>query len=67
MLCPCKREPLLCAAGPRCKYKHTRRVMCPNYLVGFCPEGPQCKFMQYVLGRLGGSSARSWGDSQPPP
>ncbi|NWH25842.1 CPSF4 factor, partial [Grus americana] len=39
------REPLLCAAGPLCKYKHTRRVMCANYLVGFCPEGPKCKFM----------------------
>lgn len=61
MPCPRKRKPLLCVAGPLCKYKHTRRVMCANYLVGFCPEGPKCKFTQYVLGRLGGSSARSWG------
>ncbi|NWU07485.1 CPSF4 factor, partial [Cephalopterus ornatus] len=37
-----------CRHGPRCKYKHTRRVMCANYLVGFCPEGPKCKFVQYV-------------------
>ncbi|NXK06955.1 CPSF4 factor, partial [Herpetotheres cachinnans] len=41
----CRQEPLLCVAGPLCKYKHTRRVMCANYLVGFCPEGPKCKFM----------------------
>ncbi|NXA04175.1 CPSF4 factor, partial [Sapayoa aenigma] len=34
-----------CRHGPRCKYKHTRRVMCANYLVGFCPEGPKCKFV----------------------
>lgn len=46
LLCPCKQEPLLCVAGPLCKYKHTRRLMCTNYLVGFCPEGPKCKFMQ---------------------
>uniref|UniRef100_A0A8C4TSL0 Cleavage and polyadenylation specificity factor subunit 4 n=1 Tax=Falco tinnunculus TaxID=100819 RepID=A0A8C4TSL0_FALTI len=39
--------------GPLCKYKHTRRLMCANYLVGFCPEGPKCKFMQYVLGGRG--------------
>ncbi|NXN72530.1 CPSF4 factor, partial [Himantopus himantopus] len=38
-------EPVLCVAGPLCKYKHTQRVMCTNYLVGFCPEGPKCKFM----------------------
>ncbi|KAL2297827.1 hypothetical protein Nmel_016392, partial [Mimus melanotis] len=30
-----------CRHGPLCKYKHTRRVMCANYLVGFCPEGPK--------------------------
>ncbi|KAI1232488.1 Cleavage and polyadenylation specificity factor subunit 4 [Lamprotornis superbus] len=54
ILCPCERP--LCLAGPLCKYKHTRRVMCANYLVGFCPEGPKCKFVQYVLGRLG----RAW-------
>ncbi|NXK54006.1 CPSF4 factor, partial [Chauna torquata] len=44
------RHALLCVAGPLCKYKHTRRVMCANYLVGFCPEGPKCKFMQYEPG-----------------
>ncbi|KFR09906.1 Cleavage and polyadenylation specificity factor subunit 4, partial [Opisthocomus hoazin] len=41
-----------CRHGPRCKYKHTRRVMCPNYLVGFCPEGPQCKFMHLKAGMM---------------
>ncbi|NXE83843.1 CPSF4 factor, partial [Cochlearius cochlearius] len=49
VLCPHKRERLLCTAGPLCKYKHTQRVLCANYLVGFCPEGPKCKFMQYLL------------------
>lgn len=38
--------------------------MCANYLVGFCPEGPKCKFVQYVLGTwLGGkipSLRRLW-------
>ncbi|NXL53436.1 CPSF4 factor, partial [Podilymbus podiceps] len=37
------------AARPLCKYKHTRRVMCANYLVGFCPEGPKCQFTQYLV------------------
>ncbi|KFP85185.1 Cleavage and polyadenylation specificity factor subunit 4, partial [Apaloderma vittatum] len=37
-----------CRHGALCRYKHTRRVMCANYLVGFCPEGPKCKFIQYV-------------------
>lgn len=55
---PC--ECPLCLAGPLCKYKHTRRVMCANYLVGFCPEGPKCKFVQYVLGMcLGGGNPLS--------
>ncbi|EPQ07708.1 Cleavage and polyadenylation specificity factor subunit 4 [Myotis brandtii] len=31
--------------GPLCRHRHTRRVICVNYLVGFCPEGPSCKFM----------------------
>ncbi|NXF30482.1 CPSF4 factor, partial [Nyctibius bracteatus] len=54
VLCPCQRDPLPCVAGPLCKYKHTRRVMCANYLVGFCPEGPKCKFMQYLWWELVG-------------
>lgn len=34
--------------------------MCANYLVGFCPEGPKCKFVQYVLGTwLGGENPLS--------
>lgn len=35
-------------SGPDCRHRHTRRVICVNYLVGFCPEGKSCKFMQYV-------------------
>lgn len=27
-----------------CKLKHTIRKMCPNYLAGFCPLGPDCKY-----------------------
>uniref|UniRef100_A0A3Q1EI08 Cleavage and polyadenylation specificity factor subunit 4 n=1 Tax=Acanthochromis polyacanthus TaxID=80966 RepID=A0A3Q1EI08_9TELE len=30
---------------PDCRHRHTRRVICVNYLVGFCPEGKSCKFM----------------------
>jgi hypothetical protein len=30
--------------GPHCKSRHRRRVMCPNYLAGFCPDGALCKF-----------------------
>ncbi|NXJ43322.1 CPSF4 factor, partial [Ciconia maguari] len=54
--CPHKQERLLCAAGPLCKYKHTRRVMCTNYLVGFCPEGPKCKFMHLKAGLMTSST-----------
>lgn len=61
VLCPRKWEPLLCMAGPLCKYEHTQRVLCANYLVGFCPEGPKCKFMQYVWGRLGGAQHTAGG------
>lgn len=32
--------------GPNCRNKHTRRVLCQNYLCGFCPNGPKCKFIQ---------------------
>ncbi|KAF3846729.1 hypothetical protein F7725_003807 [Dissostichus mawsoni] len=35
-----------CKHGPDCRHRHTRRVICMNYLVGFCPEGKSCKFMQ---------------------
>ncbi|CAM4352456.1 unnamed protein product [Leuciscus chuanchicus] len=31
--------------SPDCRHRHTRRVICVNYLVGFCPEGKSCKFM----------------------
>lgn len=29
--------------GPNCPKKHVRRVACPYYLAGFCPEGLECK------------------------
>lgn len=32
--------------GPRCKYKHTRAVFCPNFMAGFCLEGKMCKYAQ---------------------
>ncbi|KAG7505006.1 cleavage and polyadenylation specificity factor subunit 4 isoform X1 [Solea senegalensis] len=35
----------LAVSGPDCRHRHTRRVICVNYLVGFCPEGKSCKFM----------------------
>jgi cleavage and polyadenylation specificity factor subunit 4 len=34
--------------GPDCPRKHIRRVLCPLYLAGFCPDGPTCKHGQYV-------------------
>jgi len=33
-------------SGALCKNRHIRRVMCVNYLCGFCLEGPNCKFVQ---------------------
>lgn len=32
--------------GPSCRNRHTRRVACQNFINGFCPQGPQCKFAQ---------------------
>lgn len=31
-----------CRHGPNCKNRHTRKVLCQNYLCGFCPEGQRC-------------------------
>jgi len=39
----------VCLLGALCKNRHVRRVMCVNYLCGFCLEGPNCKFVQSVL------------------
>jgi len=39
---------LINPSGPGCRHRHVRRVMCVNYLTGFCPEGPKCKFKQSV-------------------
>lgn len=35
-------EPFLRSAGPACAMKHIRRPVCPLYLNGFCPLGPEC-------------------------
>ncbi|XP_070579776.1 cleavage and polyadenylation specificity factor subunit 4-like [Ptychodera flava] len=34
-----------CKHGPHCRNRHTRRVICVQYLCGLCLEGPNCKFM----------------------
>lgn len=36
-----------CRHGPGCRHRHVRRVLCKNYLAGFCPDGSGnlCKFM----------------------
>ena len=33
-----------CRHGSKCVHKHIRRKACTNYLMGFCIEGPNCKF-----------------------
>jgi len=40
---------VFCLLGALCKNRHVRRVMCVNYLCGFCLDGPNCKFVQLVL------------------
>jgi len=40
------QTPLIKTAGPECPRKHVRRVICQNYLTGFCPMGPECDFGQ---------------------
>ena len=35
-------------AGPNCRNRHVRRVICQNYLNGFCLDGKRCKFVQWV-------------------
>jgi hypothetical protein len=31
-----------CRHGPSCRHRHVRRVLCMNYLSGFCPKGGEC-------------------------
>uniref|UniRef100_T1IGR2 Cleavage and polyadenylation specificity factor subunit 4 n=1 Tax=Strigamia maritima TaxID=126957 RepID=T1IGR2_STRMM len=34
-----------CRRGPSCRYRHTRKVICENYLSGLiCPKKENCKF-----------------------
>ena len=28
--------------GPNCRNKHVRKLVCQNYLTGFCPDGLNC-------------------------
>uniref|UniRef100_A0A8C6BUX0 Cleavage and polyadenylation specificity factor subunit 4 n=1 Tax=Monodon monoceros TaxID=40151 RepID=A0A8C6BUX0_MONMO len=42
--CPWYDQGFCKDAGPLCKYRHVRRIMCINYSAGFCPEGPKCQF-----------------------
>ncbi|VTJ59185.1 Hypothetical predicted protein [Marmota monax] len=42
--CPWYDQGFCRDAGPRCKYRHVPRIMCLNYFIGFCPEGPKCQF-----------------------
>jgi cleavage and polyadenylation specificity factor subunit 4 len=32
----------LCFIGPNCRNKHVRKLVCQNYLTGFCPDGLNC-------------------------
>lgn len=43
-LCKLKHEKLITETtlGPNCRHKHVRKMVCQNYLTGFCPEGPNC-------------------------
>jgi len=31
-----------CRHGPNCRHRHVRRVLCINWLAGFCPVGSAC-------------------------
>ena len=33
-----------CKHGSQCKKKHVRKVMCVDFMVGFCPAGPECEY-----------------------
>ena len=49
VVCPVSCQSLSSSPlGPNCRHRHVRRVICVNYLTGFCPEGPRCKFRQSV-------------------
>lgn len=47
-----------CRHGPNCRHRHVRKVLCLNYLAGFCPDGKECKFVQYVVRTLLGIGNR---------
>uniref|UniRef100_T1IRX9 C3H1-type domain-containing protein n=1 Tax=Strigamia maritima TaxID=126957 RepID=T1IRX9_STRMM len=33
-----------CRHGPNCRQRHSRKILCESYLIGFCIEGASCKF-----------------------
>ncbi|PVU86433.1 hypothetical protein BB560_006718 [Smittium megazygosporum] len=35
-----------CKNGPHCKRKHKRKILCKNFLFGFCPLGSNCILSQ---------------------
>jgi len=34
--------------GPACKLLHEWKIACKNYINGFCPEGPRCKYVHPI-------------------
>lgn len=47
-LTPADTSPHFARPGPECSLKHVRRVICQDYLVGFCAKGKDCPFGQCV-------------------
>jgi len=33
-----------CKHGSLCKRRHVRKIMCVDYMIGFCPNGPDCEY-----------------------
>ena len=58
--------------GPNCRHKHVRKMVCQNYLTGFCPDGLNCPngHPKYELPVMHGNEGGALGDDrqqQPPP
>ncbi|XP_053749177.1 putative cleavage and polyadenylation specificity factor subunit 4-like protein isoform X5 [Panthera pardus] len=79
--CPWYDQGFCKDAGPLCKHRHVRKIMCANYFVGFCPEGPRCQFAHPKMNLLFNPSftkqlvnwprgsappARAWEPRRPP-
>eukprot|EP01117_Protostelium_nocturnum_P009298 TRINITY_DN332_c0_g2_i2.p1 TRINITY_DN332_c0_g2~~TRINITY_DN332_c0_g2_i2.p1 ORF type:complete len:163 (-),score=31.35 TRINITY_DN332_c0_g2_i2:108-596(-) len=35
-----------CKHGQKCRHKHVKKTACSNFLLGFCPDGPNCPLGQ---------------------